>query len=68
VLKRAENDDITPSLKFKDVLDNKISSVLVPLQEYVFRQWHFKRIITIGDAAHKVRHTALRQATCADSS
>ncbi|KAJ4214447.1 hypothetical protein NW759_010463 [Fusarium solani] len=53
VLKRAENDDITPSLKFKDVLDNKISSVLVPLQEYVFRQWHFKRIITIGDAAHK---------------
>ncbi|EXJ66717.1 uncharacterized protein A1O5_09912 [Cladophialophora psammophila CBS 110553] len=48
-----ENDNITPTLKFKQLLDRKISSVLVPLQEYVFRQWYFKRIITIGDAAHK---------------
>ncbi|KAK5207798.1 hypothetical protein LTR72_007405 [Exophiala xenobiotica] len=48
-----ENDNITPNLKFKEILDKKISSVLVPLQEYVFRQWYMKRIITIGDAAHK---------------
>lgn len=54
VLKERENDNITPTLKFKDILDARITSVLVPLQEYVFRQWHFKRIITIGDAAHKV--------------
>ncbi|EXJ84881.1 hypothetical protein A1O3_05556 [Capronia epimyces CBS 606.96] len=53
LLKLRENDDITPTLKFKQILDNRISSVLVPLQEYVFRQWYFKRIITIGDAAHK---------------
>ncbi|TVY36536.1 FAD-dependent monooxygenase [Lachnellula subtilissima] len=53
LLKQRENDNITPTLKFKDVLDKRITSVLVPLQEYVFRQWYFKRIITIGDAAHK---------------
>ncbi|KAH8896928.1 FAD-binding domain-containing protein [Thozetella sp. PMI_491] len=53
ILAQRENDDITPTLKFKGILDNKITSVLVPLQEYVFRQWYYKRIITIGDAAHK---------------
>ncbi|KAH7385692.1 FAD-binding domain-containing protein [Pyrenochaeta sp. MPI-SDFR-AT-0127] len=53
LLAQRENDNITPTLKFKEVLDNKISSVLVPLQEYVFRKWYFKRIVTIGDAAHK---------------
>jgi hypothetical protein len=55
VLAERANDDITPTLKFKTLLDRKISSVLVPLQEYVFRRWYFKRIITIGDSAHKVR-------------
>ncbi|KAF2020082.1 FAD-binding domain-containing protein [Aaosphaeria arxii CBS 175.79] len=53
ILAARENDNITPTLKFKDILDNKITSVLVPLQEYVFKRWYFKRIITIGDAAHK---------------
>ncbi|KAF7549510.1 hypothetical protein G7Z17_g6330 [Cylindrodendrum hubeiense] len=53
LLKQREDDNITPNLKFKTLLDNKISSVLVPLQEYVFRQWYFKRIITVGDSAHK---------------
>ncbi|KIX00081.1 uncharacterized protein Z518_10218 [Rhinocladiella mackenziei CBS 650.93] len=47
------NDNITPTLKFKTLVERKISLALVPLQEYVFRQWYFKRIITIGDAAHK---------------
>lgn len=54
ILTEHENDDITPTLKFKTILDRRITSNLVPLQEYVFRQWYFKRIITIGDAAHKV--------------
>ncbi|KAH0846650.1 hypothetical protein AYO21_08051 [Fonsecaea monophora] len=53
VLALRENDDITPNLKFKEILAQRITSVLVPLQEYVFRKWYFKRIITIGDAAHK---------------
>jgi 2-polyprenyl-6-methoxyphenol hydroxylase-like FAD-dependent oxidoreductase len=54
VIAQHANDAITPNLKFKDIIDNRITSVLVPLQEYVFRQWYYKRMITIGDAAHKV--------------
>ncbi|KAJ4244000.1 hypothetical protein NW762_014613 [Fusarium torreyae] len=53
ILKEHENDNITPDLKFKTILDNRITSVLVPLQEYVFKQWYYKRIITVGDSAHK---------------
>ncbi|KAH6871228.1 FAD-binding domain-containing protein [Thelonectria olida] len=53
LLKQRENDNITPTLKFKELLDKRISSVLVPLQEYVFKQWSYKRIITVGDSAHK---------------
>lgn len=59
ILAQRENDDITPGLKFRKVLDNKITSVLVPLQEYVFEKWYYQRIITIGDSAHKVRETFL---------
>jgi hypothetical protein len=57
LLKQRENDNITPNLKFKTLLENRISSALVPLQEYVFKQWYYKRIITIGDSAHKVGKT-----------
>ncbi|KAL3477381.1 hypothetical protein BJX99DRAFT_257408 [Aspergillus californicus] len=48
------NDSITPTLKFRQLLDRKVSSTLEPLQEYVYKQWFFQRIITIGDAAHKI--------------
>jgi len=54
ILAARADDNITPNLKFQELLDKRISSALVPLQEYVFRQWYFQRIITIGDAAHKV--------------
>ncbi|KAJ3545706.1 hypothetical protein NM208_g2391 [Fusarium decemcellulare] len=54
LLAQVENDDITPGLKFKEVLDKRVSSALLPLQEYVFKQWYFRRIITIGDSAHKM--------------
>ncbi|KAJ0415944.1 hypothetical protein BJY00DRAFT_317406 [Aspergillus carlsbadensis] len=53
ILAERANDNITPDLKFKTLVDNKISTALVPLQEYIFRQWYFKRIMTIGDSAHK---------------
>lgn len=54
VISQHAEDNITPTLKFKDIIASRITSVLVPLQEYVFRQWYYKRVITIGDAAHKV--------------
>lgn len=49
-------DQITTTVQFKQIYEARTSSTLTPLHEYVFQQWHFGRIITIGDAAHKVRH------------
>lgn len=54
ILDQRQDDNITPNLKFKTVLERRLTSVLVPLQEHTFKQWYFKRIITIGDSAHKV--------------
>ncbi|RTE77942.1 hypothetical protein BHE90_007568 [Fusarium euwallaceae] len=47
-------DHVTEDLTFGDLYDNKIMSTLVPLEEYVFDRWHYKRIVTIGDSAHKI--------------
>lgn len=47
-------DPVTEDLTFGDLYDKKIMSTLVPLEEYVFDRWHYKRIVTIGDSAHKV--------------
>lgn len=48
------NDNITPTLRFSDLYEKKISSVYTALPEYVYKKWYFQRIMTIGDAAHKV--------------
>jgi hypothetical protein len=66
IIKERANDNITPTLKFKTILDRRVTSVLVPLQEYVFRKWYFKRIITIGDSSHKVYWYALKTHNFAD--
>ncbi|RBQ68810.1 hypothetical protein FVER14953_21006 [Fusarium verticillioides] len=42
-----------PDLKFSTLVDNKVSAVMTPLVEYVYKQWHFDRIITLDDSAHK---------------
>ncbi|KLP10127.1 Uncharacterized protein Y057_2605 [Fusarium fujikuroi] len=47
------SDPITPEFTFGQLYEARISSTLTPLHEYVFEKWHYKRIITIGDAAHK---------------
>ncbi|KAH6995512.1 hypothetical protein BKA56DRAFT_538510 [Ilyonectria sp. MPI-CAGE-AT-0026] len=47
------SDPITPSVTFGQLYEARTSSVLTPLHEYVFEKWHFERVITIGDAAHK---------------
>ncbi|KAK1726535.1 FAD binding domain-containing protein [Colletotrichum acutatum] len=47
-------DHITEDMTFGDLYDNRIKSTLVPLEEHVFRRWHFQRILIIGDAATKV--------------
>ncbi|SCV58308.1 related to hydroxylase [Fusarium fujikuroi] len=47
------SDPITPEFTFGQLYEARTSSTLTPLHEYVFEKWHYKRIITIGDAAHK---------------
>ncbi|GME48263.1 FAD binding domain containing protein [Neofusicoccum parvum] len=54
LVKRCWNDRIYEEVKFSEIFDNKISSVITALPEYVYKKWHFGRIITIGDAAHKL--------------
>ncbi|KAJ6007764.1 hypothetical protein N7540_011740 [Penicillium herquei] len=48
------DDMITPTVRFSDLYESKISSVYTTLPEYVFKKWYYKRTITIGDAAHKI--------------
>nr|RBQ96849.1 hypothetical protein FVER53263_04386 [Fusarium verticillioides] len=47
------SDQITPDVTFGQLYEARTSSALTPLHEHVFEKWHYKRIITIGDAAHK---------------
>ncbi|CAI7666133.1 unnamed protein product [Penicillium palitans] len=47
------DDQITPTLKFSALYKSKIASAYSSLAEYVYKRWHFQRIITIGDASHK---------------
>ncbi|KFA66502.1 hypothetical protein S40285_00759 [Stachybotrys chlorohalonatus IBT 40285] len=44
---------VTEKLTWGQIYDCKISSTLTPLHEVVFKKWFFRRIITIGDSAHK---------------
>ncbi|KAL2680355.1 hypothetical protein Neosp_007952 [[Neocosmospora] mangrovei] len=54
VLDRASNDPILPGLTFSALIENRITAVLTPLPEYVYKKWHFGRIFTLGDSAHKM--------------
>ena len=47
-------ETIQDNITFGDLYQSRTRSVLVPLEGYVFPRWHFGRIITLGDAAHKV--------------
>lgn len=57
LVKAHREDPITEDMTFGELYDRKIMSTLVPLEEYVFQKWHYKRIITIGDSAHKVSNS-----------
>lgn len=58
------NDKITETMTFGELYDNRIKSTLVPLEEHVFKRWHFQRILIIGDAATKVLHIASQYDPC----
>lgn len=54
ILKERENDNITPSVTFGDLVRNKLASNMTALPVFTFKKWHFDRIVTIGDSVHKV--------------
>lgn len=56
--KKHFTDQVAKSTTFGDIYRNRLHTALVSLEEHVFPRWHFRRIITIGDAAHKVRPSA----------
>ncbi len=62
------NAVIQDDIKFGELYEARIRATLVPLEGYVFSRWHFGRIITLGDAAHKVsrvsRYPLYRVSTC----
>ncbi|KAM3073525.1 hypothetical protein ACMFMG_004581 [Clarireedia jacksonii] len=47
-------DPINEYTTFGDVYNSRIVSGMTPLHEYQWKRWYFERIITIGDACHKV--------------
>ncbi|KPM36548.1 hypothetical protein AK830_g10022 [Neonectria ditissima] len=54
LVKQHLEDQVTENIKFGEIYDARIATTLAPLQTYVFEKWHHRRIITIGDSAHKV--------------
>lgn len=47
------NDLVVDDCTFGQVFDNSISFGMTPIHEHVFEKWHYGRVITLGDAAHK---------------
>ena len=52
-------DRINEHDTFEDIYKGKIISRLTPLHEYQWKRWYFERIMTIGDACHKVSEFAI---------
>ncbi|KAF6831150.1 FAD binding domain-containing protein [Colletotrichum musicola] len=51
-------DQITEKTTFEDIYTRKLHTSLVAIEDHVFPRWHFRKILTIGDAAHKVHPTS----------
>ncbi|KAF3045925.1 hypothetical protein E8E12_007443 [Didymella heteroderae] len=47
------NDLVSDTLTFGELYATRTTATLQALPEVVFKRWHYNRIITIGDAAHK---------------
>ncbi|KAF1850137.1 FAD/NAD(P)-binding domain-containing protein [Cucurbitaria berberidis CBS 394.84] len=53
LVEKHANDPLGDALCFGDVYRLRTAATLQALPEVVFSKWHYGRIITIGDAAHK---------------
>ncbi|RGP62628.1 FAD binding domain-containing protein [Fusarium sporotrichioides] len=47
-------DQVTETTTFKDLYEHRLQTALVSIEDHVFPHWYYRRIITIGDAAHKL--------------
>ena len=48
------DDVVVDDITLGTLYSNSLVTNMTPLHEHVFDKWHFQRIFTIGDAAHKV--------------
>ncbi|GAA83930.1 monoxygenase [Aspergillus luchuensis] len=48
------NDKVTPTVRLSDLCKRQLSTIYTPMPEFVYKRWHLGRIITIGDACHKL--------------
>ncbi|KJZ71218.1 hypothetical protein HIM_09361 [Hirsutella minnesotensis 3608] len=54
IVKKHWSDLIDDDIIFGQLYSARSISILTALEEVVFTKWHFRRIMTIGDAAHKL--------------
>ncbi|KAH8891947.1 FAD/NAD(P)-binding domain-containing protein [Thozetella sp. PMI_491] len=50
----SDKQEMYRDVTFGDLVDTVMFSTLTPLHEWIWEKWHFGRIMTLGDAAHKV--------------
>jgi 2-polyprenyl-6-methoxyphenol hydroxylase-like FAD-dependent oxidoreductase len=59
LVEKHSTDRINESMTFAELYALRTASVMVPIQENVYKRWHFRNIITLGDSAHKVSFRVL---------
>ncbi|VUC20400.1 unnamed protein product [Clonostachys rosea] len=52
-IKKYSNTRIADKVRFQDLYDHRVVGGMTPLHHTVYDKWSFKRIITMGDSAHK---------------
>lgn len=53
IAERFRNTPVTETIAFGALWDSRTTATLTALPEFVHSKWHFGRVVTIGDAAHK---------------
>ncbi|RAK97686.1 FAD-dependent oxidoreductase [Aspergillus ibericus CBS 121593] len=54
ILQEHMNDQITPDVRVADLYSRVLTTTYAPIAEFVYKNWHLGRMVTIGDACHKV--------------
>ncbi|RYO53648.1 hypothetical protein AA0116_g10503 [Alternaria tenuissima] len=65
LVERHLQDRITDKVTFEDLYANRLQTTLVSVEDNAFTRWHYRRIITTGDAAHKVHPLSAQGANTA---